>query len=122
MMGDGAISNLRHWSAQALNNEFRNYIAGEWLGSRTGEQFDDVNPADTSDIVGRFPTCSAADAELAVQSAAAAFTTWRRTPGRNARHTCGSASLPICLQARLRLFSGRSPSWWHLSWAYPQSV
>jgi alpha-ketoglutaric semialdehyde dehydrogenase len=79
-MADAAMSTVRPLPAQAPIDEFRNYIAGEWVCSRTGEQFDDLNPADTSDIVGRFPACSAADAEIAVQSAAAAFAAWRRTP------------------------------------------
>jgi aldehyde dehydrogenase (NAD+) len=79
-MADAAMSTVRPLPAQAPIDEFRNYIAGEWVGSRTGEQFDDLNPADTSDIVGRFPACSAADAEIAVQSAAATFAAWRRTP------------------------------------------
>ena len=35
--------------------EFSNYIGGEWVTSRTGSTFDNVNPADTPDIVGRFP-------------------------------------------------------------------
>jgi acyl-CoA reductase-like NAD-dependent aldehyde dehydrogenase len=79
-MADAAMSTVRPLPAQAPIDEFRNYIAGEWVCSRTGEQFDDLNPADTSDIVGRFPACCAADAEIAVQSAAAAFAAWRRTP------------------------------------------
>jgi alpha-ketoglutaric semialdehyde dehydrogenase len=79
-MADAAISTVRPLPAQASIDEFRNYIAGGWVGSCTGEQFDDLNPADTSDIVGRFPACCAADAEIAVQSAAAAFAAWRRTP------------------------------------------
>lgn len=79
-MADAAMSTVRPLPAQASIDEFRNYIAGDWVGSCTGEQFDDLNPADTSDIVGRFPACSAADADIAVKSAAAAFVGWRRTP------------------------------------------
>jgi aldehyde dehydrogenase (NAD+) len=79
-MADAAISTVRPLPAQASIDEFRNYIAGDWVGSCTGEQFDDLNPADTSDIVGRFPACCATDAEIAVKSAAAAFPAWRRTP------------------------------------------
>jgi acyl-CoA reductase-like NAD-dependent aldehyde dehydrogenase len=79
-MADAAISTVRSWPAQASIAEFRNYLAGQWVSSRTGEEFEDLNPADTSDIVGRFPACSAADAEFALESAAAAFISWRRTP------------------------------------------
>src|ERR1700738_843607 len=61
-------------------DEYRNYIDGKWSASGSGEQFDDLNPADTSDIVGRFPASSAADAEAAVRAASAAFASWKKTP------------------------------------------
>src|ERR1700730_12123589 len=61
-------------------DEYRNYIDGKWSASGSGEQFDDLNPADTSDIVGRFPASSAADAEAAVRAASSAFASWKRTP------------------------------------------
>jgi alpha-ketoglutaric semialdehyde dehydrogenase len=60
--------------------EFKNHIAGEWVGSRTKKTFDDVNPADTRDIVGRFQASSKEDARAAVDAAAAAFDGWRKTP------------------------------------------
>jgi aldehyde dehydrogenase (NAD+) len=59
---------------------FKNYIDGEWIASRTGEWMDNINPADTGDIVGRFPASNTADAEAAVGAAAAAFASWRKTP------------------------------------------
>lgn len=61
-------------------DEFLNYIDGEWTRSRTGRTFDNVNPADTGDIVGRFQASSAEDARAAVAAAAAAFQAWKRTP------------------------------------------
>lgn len=60
--------------------EFRNYIDGQWVAPRGGEWMDNLNPADTSDVVGRFPASSAEDAEDAVRAAAAAFGDWRKTP------------------------------------------
>jgi aldehyde dehydrogenase (NAD+) len=60
--------------------EFRNYIDGEWVSSRTKKTFDDVNPADTRDIVGRFQASSKEDAQAAVDAAAAAFAGWKKTP------------------------------------------
>ena len=60
--------------------EFRNLIGGEWAASATRRTFDDVNPADTRDIVGRFQASTAADARAAVAAAAAAFDGWRRAP------------------------------------------
>lgn len=60
--------------------KYYNYIGGEWVKSSSGEWFDNVNPANTSDIVGRFPKSNAADVDAAVASAADAADRWRRTP------------------------------------------
>jgi aldehyde dehydrogenase (NAD+) len=60
--------------------EFRNHIDGEWVASRTKKTFEDVNPADTRDIVGRFQASSKEDARAAVVAAAAAFEGWKKTP------------------------------------------
>jgi aldehyde dehydrogenase (NAD+) len=60
--------------------EFRNLINGDWVRCATGETFDNVNPADTRDVAGRFQASSAADARAAVESAAAAFAGWKKTP------------------------------------------
>ena len=59
---------------------FKNFIAGEWVAPDGGEYFDNVNPADTSDIIGRFPLSGASDVEKAVASAQRGFAAWRTTP------------------------------------------
>ncbi len=64
----------------SLPEEFLNHINGEWVRSLSGRTFDNGNPADTRDIVGRFQASASADAEAAVAAAAAAFDGWRRTP------------------------------------------
>jgi aldehyde dehydrogenase (NAD+) len=50
------------------------------LPSSSGRWFLNVNPADTSDIIGRFPKSNAADVDKAVAAAKKAATKWRRTP------------------------------------------
>jgi aldehyde dehydrogenase (NAD+) len=60
--------------------KYHNYINGEWVKSSSGEWFDNVNPADTTDIVGRFPASNADDVNAAVEAAKNAATRWRRTP------------------------------------------
>ncbi len=60
--------------------KYHNYINGEWVKSSSGEWFDNVNPADTSDIVGRFPASNGDDINAAVAAAKDAATRWRRTP------------------------------------------
>ena len=57
-----------------------NFIAGQWTAPADGKYFDNVNPADTRDVVGRFPHSSAADVAVAVASAKRGFDVWRRTP------------------------------------------
>ncbi len=59
---------------------FYNYIGGEWVKSASGEWFENLNPADTSDVVGRFPASNAEDVNKAVAAAKEAATRWRRTP------------------------------------------
>jgi alpha-ketoglutaric semialdehyde dehydrogenase len=73
--------------AKKLNRKFenktatyKNYIGGEWVKSASGEYFENINPADTTDVVGRFPQSNEEDVNRAVESAKNAATRWRRTP------------------------------------------
>jgi len=59
---------------------YRNYINGEWVESETGETFENLNPADTSDVVGVFKRSGKEDIEKAVAAAKCAFQKWRLTP------------------------------------------
>jgi acyl-CoA reductase-like NAD-dependent aldehyde dehydrogenase len=59
---------------------FKNFIAGAWVEPSSGAYFENINPADTSDIIGRFPLSPRADVDKAVASAQRAFERWRRTP------------------------------------------
>ncbi|NBB83679.1 MAG: aldehyde dehydrogenase family protein [Alphaproteobacteria bacterium] len=61
-------------------------IAGAWGPAESGATFDNRNPADRDDLVGRFASATAADAERAVAAAQDAFPAWRDTPiGRRAK-------------------------------------
>ena len=60
--------------------EYRNYIAGEWVAPSSGSYIENRNPADTRDMVGRFPASNAEDVDRAVSAAADAFNKWRKTP------------------------------------------
>ena len=59
---------------------FKNFIAGRWVEPTTGEYFENRNPADTKDLIGRFPLSGRDDVAQAVESAARGFEVWRRTP------------------------------------------
>jgi alpha-ketoglutaric semialdehyde dehydrogenase len=78
-MMDAAVTLARAQTARAQIPELGNYISGQWVASQGGAQFDNLNPADTLDIVGRFAASSAADAKSAVDAAAAEFPGWRAT-------------------------------------------
>jgi alpha-ketoglutaric semialdehyde dehydrogenase len=55
-----------------------NHIDGEWCASLSGATFDNLNPADTRDSVGRFQASAASDASAAVKAASAAFAGWKK--------------------------------------------
>ena len=59
---------------------YQNYIGGQWVSSVSGETFENINPADTRDMVGHFPLSTKEDMYAAVNAAQEAFTRWRRTP------------------------------------------
>ena len=59
---------------------YRNYINGEWLAPSSDDYIENRNPADSRDLVGRFPASTAEDTDAAVQAAAEAFPKWRRLP------------------------------------------
>src|SRR5262245_7943690 len=59
---------------------FKNFIGGEWVAPLGGEYFENTNPADVGDRIGRFPLSGADDVERAVESAKRGFDIWRRTP------------------------------------------
>jgi aldehyde dehydrogenase (NAD+) len=59
---------------------YKNLIGGEWLPAKSGKTFQNVNPADHSDIVGEFPSSGPEDVDLAVAAAKKAYATWRLVP------------------------------------------
>ncbi len=63
-----------------MTSTFQNFIGGAWVAPAAGAYFDNINPADTRDLIGRFPRSGAADVEVAVASATRGFERWRRPP------------------------------------------
>ncbi len=59
---------------------FKNFIAGRWVAPLTGRYTTNRNPADTADVIGRFPDSGPADVAAAVASATRGFEPWSRTP------------------------------------------
>jgi alpha-ketoglutaric semialdehyde dehydrogenase len=59
---------------------FKNFIAGEWVAPSTGSYFENINPANTTDLIGRFPDSNGRDVNAAVKSAKRGFEIWSHTP------------------------------------------
>src|ERR1051326_1357583 len=76
------IGNLRgyHGPRPMVDTERANLIGGAWVPAASGRTFTSLNPADFDDVLGTFPASEAPDVEAAVQAAAAAYPSWRRTP------------------------------------------
>src|SRR4051794_18064843 len=59
---------------------FKNFVAGKWVDAISGGTFENRNPAEWNDVIGKFPRSKAEDVELAVASAQRGFALWSRTP------------------------------------------
>ncbi len=59
---------------------YKNFVDGEWVETQTGETFENVNPADTREVVGIFQRSGPADVDSAVDAAKEAFKKWRLVP------------------------------------------
>ncbi|MFI5179900.1 MAG: aldehyde dehydrogenase family protein [Thermoanaerobaculia bacterium] len=60
---------------------FRNFIGGEWRSARSGKTFENRNPADVTDLIGRFADSDERDVKDAVDAAFEAYRSWRLVPG-----------------------------------------
>lgn len=56
----------------------KNFIGGEWLES--GHAIDNINPSDTSDLIGTYALASIAQTQQAIDAAHTAFPSWSRSP------------------------------------------
>lgn len=63
-----------------LSQTFQNYIDGRWCASASGQYFDNHNPSNWDEIIGRFPHSNQIDLGQAVTSARGAFAPWRAVP------------------------------------------
>jgi len=67
-------------STRTRVNSYQNFIGGRWVASSSGDWIENRNPADTRDLVARFPRSTESDVDTAVAAAKEAFDGWRRTP------------------------------------------
>src|SRR5688500_5637422 len=59
--------------------QLKNFINGEWRDSK-GKRVQDVNPADTREVIADAPSSTAAEAAEACEAARQAYPGWRNTP------------------------------------------
>jgi methylmalonic acid semialdehyde dehydrogenase len=59
---------------------YRNFVGGEWVASASSKTTENVNPANTEDVLGLVRLSTREEARGAVESAAEAFRVWRATP------------------------------------------
>jgi acyl-CoA reductase-like NAD-dependent aldehyde dehydrogenase len=60
--------------------DYRNFVNGEWIASKSGKTFEDVNPANSDDVIGTFQESNADDVSAAIDAADRAYRTWRLVP------------------------------------------
>ena len=63
-----------------MAERFQNFIEGKWVDAANGTTFDDINPANKTEVLGTFPRSDHRDVDRAVEAAKAHFTKWRRVP------------------------------------------
>ena len=88
MDGNGAARQGRHkdrnrYSGQEVRQamkEFRSFINGKWIDSTSGKTSQNINPANTDDVIGTIQLASRDEARQAVEAAYDAFREWKRTP------------------------------------------
>lgn len=60
--------------------EYKNFINGQWVASKSGQTYQNHNPANTDEIIGLFQQSVAEDATAAIDAASKAFKKWRLMP------------------------------------------
>jgi alpha-ketoglutaric semialdehyde dehydrogenase len=59
---------------------YKNFINGEWVDARSGNAYENRNPANTDELVGMFVSSTREDVDMAVEAANRAYRKWRLTP------------------------------------------
>jgi len=60
--------------------QYKNFINGKFVDSKSGRTFENRNPADWDEVVGIFPKSNAEDLNMAVEAAKKAYKKWRAIP------------------------------------------
>ncbi|MBD0325470.1 MAG: aldehyde dehydrogenase family protein, partial [Pyrinomonadaceae bacterium] len=71
---------------------YRNFINGQWVESASSRTVDNVNPANTDDVLGTIRQATREEARSAVEAASEAFRDWRSTPAPTRGRIVGRAA------------------------------
>src|SRR5438067_5540360 len=63
-----------------MADNFKNFIAGEWVAPTTGAYFENRNPGDWNEVIGCFPRSGPDDVARAVAAAQRGFARWSKSP------------------------------------------
>jgi acyl-CoA reductase-like NAD-dependent aldehyde dehydrogenase len=63
-----------------MPKKYQNFINGKWVDAKSGQVFENRNPANWDEVVGTFPKSGKDDVDDAVKAARAAFEKWRLVP------------------------------------------
>jgi acyl-CoA reductase-like NAD-dependent aldehyde dehydrogenase len=69
----------RTWEV-LVKTVIKNFIDGQWVDGASGETFERINPADTSEVVAEVSRAGRQDVDRAIDAAKAAYDGWRHTP------------------------------------------
>jgi len=68
------------YPSRAVAETFKNFIGGQWVPALSGETFQNLNPADTREVVGLFARSGQEDTRRAIDAAREAQPKWAAVP------------------------------------------
>lgn len=63
-----------------MAQKFQNLINGKWVDAKSGQTFENRNPANWDEVIGTFPRSGREDVDEAVKAARVAYEKWRLVP------------------------------------------
>jgi alpha-ketoglutaric semialdehyde dehydrogenase len=63
-----------------MTKRYQNFINGKWVDAKSGNTYEDRNPANWDELIGLFPKSGKVDVDEAVRAARRAFDLWRLVP------------------------------------------
>lgn len=73
-------SDFERWYSESMPPQYQNFVDGQWADASNAAQTHNINPANTREELGTFPSATREDARRAMDAAQRAFPSWARTP------------------------------------------